>query len=340
MVSRFDDLIPVKVKAPGSHGHPNLSRARHLKWLPDIVTEWDGSAVDVGIVGIPYDGHTQWPYHGGALGPLSVREVLYTQYSTFNCDHEIDISHLKIADCGNVAIRDSTDKLASYSTIETAVARLYNASEVLIMIGGDVDATMPIARALIRPDSKKRRIGIIDFDSHYDTRLMEKGHEQGGSDWVRWLMENEPVPVAGKNIVQIGIHGFLYSKFDADYAREVGNTVFKPKDVRRLGVPEIASQTLSKVTDGTDAFYVHFCMDAIDQTFVAGTGVNGFGAFVGGLMPWDVMDFLFEFGKHPQCRGLFIGTFNPLSDNNKMLMKVICEIIMQFTTGVALRKAA
>ena len=99
---------------------------------------------------------------------------------------------------------------------------------------------------------------------------------------------------------------------------------------------EVARQALSKVTDGTDAFYVHFCIDTFDQTFIVGTE---FGSFVGGLMPWEVMDSLVEFGKHPLCRGLFICTFNPLFDSNKMLMKVICEMIMQFTTGVALRKA-
>lgn len=335
MASHRDTLSPVRIPS-GDGRHPNLSHARHLKWLNQLVKEWDGGPVDVGIVGIPYDGHSRVLFDGGALGPKIVRDVLYTQYSTYNIDCDTDISNLTMADCGNVAIQDSSNKLASYSTIERAVTALFNASQALIMIGGDADATMPIAKSLIQPESAKRRIGIIDFDSHYDNRDLDDEYKRGGSDWVRWLMENEAIPVKGNNIVQIGVHGFIYSAFDARYAEKSGNTVFKPKDVRRLGMQEVARQALSKVTDGTDAFYVHFCIDTFDQTFIVGTE---FGSFVGGLMPWEVMDSLVEFGKHPLCRGLFICTFNPLFDSNKMLMKVICEMIMQFTTGVALRKA-
>lgn len=333
MASSSNGLIPVKVKRPGAHGHSNLSYARHIKWLGDVVTEWDGSPIDVGVVGVPYNGYSRESYPGGALGPTWVRDALYTRYSTYNVDHDTEISHLRMMDCGDIVIKDSSAKIESYASIEESLSILFASCKTLIMIGGDADATMPIARSLIRQESAKTRIGIVDFDSHYDNRDLEDEFKQGGSDWVRWLMENEPVPIKGKNIVQIGIHGFVYSEFDAKYAKMMGNTVFRPRDVRALGINEVARQTLSKVTDGTDAFYVHFCIDTIDQPFIGG---GEYGSFVGGLMPWEFLDSLVEFGKHPLCRGIYICTYNPLADTN-ILMKTICEIIMQFTTGIAIR---
>jgi formiminoglutamase len=333
----FEYLVPVKLHPAEDHGHENLSHVRHVKWLSEVVSQWDGKAVDIGIVGIPYDGHSVAPLHGGARGPEAVREFLYKHYSSYNDDYDADLSGLAIADCGNVAIADSADHHGSYLNIEKAIAPLFDATEALIMIGGDSSATLGVARALIRPESAKRRIGLVDFEAHYDNREMDgEAYERGGSDWVRWLMEREPVPIRGSNIVMIGIHGFLYSPFDAKYAKEMGNTVFKPRDVRRLGIDEVANRTLERVTDGTDAFYVHLSVACtIDQTFIAWP--SGFGSFVGGLMPWDVMDALVEFGKHPSCRGLLLGSFNPLNDVNEMLVKVVCEAVMQFASGVALR---
>jgi arginase family enzyme len=337
----FHNLTPVRLSAAGGHGHSNLSYARHLTWLSERVKEWDGSNFDIGLVGIPYDGHSRETHRGGAIGPASVRDFLYRHYTMFNDDYDTDISHLRIADCGDVEIRDSSNRIESYAAIETGLGPLFDATKALIMIGGDSDSTLGVARALIQPEASKRKIGIIDFESHYDNREMEDAaHRRGGSDWVRWLIENESTPVSGENIVIIGIHGFLYSEFDSKYAKDVGNTIFRPRDVRRLGMDEVARRALAKVTAGTEAFYVNCSVGCtFDQAFIPGMQ-DGSGSFVGGLMPWDVMDALVEFARHPSCRGILISTFNPLADTNKMVIKIVCEMIMQFATGVAFRTTA
>ncbi len=330
-------LTPIPLDPHRSHGHPNLSHARHLKWLPEIVSQWDGRNVDVGIVGIPYDGHARAPFHGTAHGPEGVRDVLYSQYTTYNSDLDVDLSGLSIADCGNVSIQDSYDKNGSHGLIEAATSELFASANVLVMIGGDSDATIPIARALIRPETDKVPVGVVVFESHYDNRDMEQGFERGGSDFVRQLM-NEPVPIRGSNIVFIGIHGFLYSAYDAAYAVDAGNTVFRARDMRAMGARSVALKSLEAVTRSTDCFYVHLGIDSIDQSFIPGTGLNGFGSFVGGLTPWDIAECLTEFGKDPRCRGLYIASINPLADFNKMLMKISADMVMQFLTGVAQRK--
>lgn len=303
------------------------------KWMAEVVKDWDGrSNIDVGIVGVPYDGFARYAFHGVRLPPESVREALFTWCSNYNEDYDTEISGLSIADCGDVAIRDCSKTEESYLTIEKAVGELFRRSSALIMIGGDAAISIPIARALIDPDGAKRRVGLVDFDSHYDLRKMPKPYDHTASDFIRWLMEKEPTPIRGENIAQIGIHGFLYSRDYAQYARKKGISVFKPKDVRRVGMNEVVRQVLSKVTNGTEAFYVHVDIDCIDQTFTAGTG------FVGGLMPWDVMDALVELAKHRLCRGLLLVQLNPLTDVNNMTMKLAAEMIMQFLTGLVIRK--
>lgn len=300
--------------------------------MAEVVKDWDGrSPMDVGIVGVPYDGFARYPFQGARLPPESVREALYTWCGNYNEDYDTEISGFNITECGDVSIRDCSNTEESYSTIEKAISGLFKLSKVLVMIGGDAAISIPIARALMDPSGEKRMIGLVDFDSHYDIRDMPKPYDHTASDFIRWLMDKEPTPIKGENIVQIGIHGFLYSKNYAQYARKKGITVFRSKDVRRIGMSEVVRQALLKVNTGTEAFYVHVDIDCIDQSFTAGTG------FVGGLMPWDVMDAMVELAKHPSCRGLLLVQLNPLTDLNNMTMKLAAEMIMQFLTGIAIR---
>ena len=78
-------------------------------------------------------------------------------------------------------------------------------------------------------------------------------------------------------VVQIGIHGTLFSPEGLDWARQQGITVIDMDDLDALGIPGVLEKVHEVVGD-TEA-YLTFDIDSLDPAFAPGAG----GAEPGGL---------------------------------------------------------
>lgn len=81
---------------------------------------------------------------------------------------------------------------------------------------------MPVGQGMekARPPGKT---GLLQFDTHFDVRSLESGGPSNGTP-VRGLLESGTLE--GKEIVQIGIHGFANSRIYRQYAEEKGITFY------------------------------------------------------------------------------------------------------------------
>jgi formimidoylglutamase len=302
----------------------------NLVLVSEIIKEFQpDKPADAGIVGIPFDRGVISHRQGSRFAPKVVRELL-ADCTTYNLDLDVDIKDLHLVDCGDVDV-SIVDYDETHSRIEKALTHLFKHGMAMVIIGGDHSASYPSIKALCNsmPDQK---IGIIDFDSHYDIR---SGWNRNAGLWAREVQELPGNQVNGSNIVQIGIHGFSYSRYYRDMITQMGISVVKPSEVRKYGMAKVMEKAITIASDGTDAIYISVDIDVMDPPYAPGTN----DAPHGGLVPWQVIEGVVLAGLHPLTRAIDIMEISPPLDVNNITANLGAEIIMQFLSALALRKS-
>jgi len=310
-------------------GKPSFFPDPNLTLVGDILRPFDPEGeAEVGLVGIPSDRGVVSHRQGARLAPQVVREGLL-ECSTYNLDLDVDISDLRIVDCGDVEIVVN-DFEETHRRVELALMPLFETGMTLLVIGGDHSLSSPSVKALCNAMAGSR-VGVIDFDAHHDIR---SGWARNSGLWVREIQEIAGAPVRGENIVQIGIHGFSYSRYYRDIVDAMGITVFKPAEVRQRGIDAVMAEALDRASDGTDAIYVSVDIDVMDPPYAPGTNAPEHG----GMMPWDVVRGVVLAGQHEMTKALDVMEIAPPLDVNGITSSLGVEILMQFLGALALRK--
>jgi len=302
----------------------------NLKWMSNVVKTWDCvSRADAGILGIPFDRGVVSNRQGARFGPDGVREAFYG--STDYCvDHDVCYSDMSIVDFGNVEV-DIVGYQETQKRIESVLGMLYSTGIRVLAIGGDHSTASPVIRGLCKNLMKGQKLGVIDFDSHFDIR---SGWSENSGLWAREILEIEGKPIDGKNFVQIGVHGYVYSRYYREQARKYGMTAYTPLDVRKTGMEEVVKEALEIASDGTDALYLSVDIDAIDQAFAPGTNAP----FPAGLYPQDLLVAVFEIARHKLIKGMDLMEIAPPLDINDMTSRLGAEILFYFLCGLKSKK--
>jgi len=229
----------------------------------------DPAGLDVGILGIPFDGGVSFR-PGARFGPKEVRNhsLLIRPY------HPVlrtsPFSRLRVADCGDVDT-NPMDILDTYGRIEAAVDRITAAGAVPACVGGDHSISLPILRAVAR---RHGPVALVHFDSHQDMWEQYFGNRYfHGTPFRRALEERLYLPGAA---VEFGIRGPVYAEDDFEFGRTHGVTVVRAEEIHQQGV-EAALGRLERVRGRK--VYVSFDIDSVDPAFAPGTGTPE----VGGL---------------------------------------------------------
>jgi len=302
----------------------------HLSWVCQIVRQWDRkTSADIGIVGIPFDKGTVSHRRGSRFAPERVREIFYAN-TTFCFEHGLDLSKLKIVDCGDIEV-DVMSYEKTHRRVEETLTPLFSSGMTYVLIGGDHSVTSPSIKALCNSLENKERVGVVQFDAHHDCRADWK--ENSGL-WVHEILEIEGSPIRGENIVQIGIHGFLYSKFYSDYIKKNKIKVFTASEVRKRGIESVMEEGMERAGDGTDLIYVSIDIDAVDEAFAPGTDHPR----PGGITNWDLLTAAVLIGENPLTKVMDLMEISPPLDINDMTSKLGAEAIMNFLCGLCLQK--
>ncbi|WP_026011126.1 arginase family protein [Paenibacillus sp. OSY-SE] len=105
---------------------------------------------------------------------------------------------------------------------------------------------------------------------------------------------------------------------------------FTSRDVRRLGIDAILDRALAWAGEGTEAIYVSFDVDVIDQAFAPGCPAIG----TGGMDPWDA---LYRLGMLPQVQGLDFVCIDPTVDVRNVTSRLAVQFMLSFLSGMAER---
>jgi len=290
---------------------------------------WDGQASpDIMMIGAPLSKPSI--SHSGALfTPAAFRE-LFAAVSTYNIDHDVDLSEcLTAADAGDARMHP-TDLTRARTAIRDAVLTVLTAAPATIplIVGGDHSITAPSVEAFHA--HTKGPVGIVQFDAHMDLRNLDDGGPTNGTP-IRQLIESGTVD--GRNVAQIGLHAFANAKPYRDFARAHGVTQFTARQVAHEGIDHLIPRALQAAADGTSAVYVTVDMDVLDQAFAPGVPAM----VPGGMTTWQLFDALLALGKDPRVRAIDFVEVDASLDPRRATVRAAVHGALTFFTGVALR---
>ncbi|MED4954120.1 agmatinase family protein [Paenibacillus macerans] len=307
-------------------------------WLPANVTVRDKSCawfnehivlgpvddhISVALLGVPFDYAVNFR-PGSRFGPNSIRESLASQ-TLYVTDRRQDLSGISIVDFGNVDI--SHDLKTSYYNIQTVIKNI-RPDLLTIIMGGDHSITRSLISGFI--SREPRRIGLISFDAHFDSRVPIPGKEHSGH-WLLQIQQDHPTYLFSENISIIGLSAGSYSPAYQQAIDDSGGLTFTVSECRKLGVEEIMMRCIEHSSANNDLeLYVTVDIDVINQAYAPGTSVPN----PLGLYPDFLYDALYILGKSGRLKVLDVVEVNPLTDLNGITSSIAAQAILQALAGV------
>jgi formiminoglutamase len=313
---------------------PSVTKRAPWQDTPEVrvsnwMAPWDGATqIDAGLIGAPYSA-ASISASGAAGGPEAVR-MAFRYNTTYSPDFEVDIQDLVVRDLGDIA-GHLTDVQAAHDHIEQAIAGALTAGGpfVPLIVGGDHSITAPAVRGFCQANPGKR-VGIINFDAHFDVRTMEHGPHNGTP--FRQIIEGLD-QVDGRNVVELGIHGFMNAAPYHDWCREQGVLVISGRQVHRRGMEECIAEALARAGDGTDIIYVSVDIDCLAFPWALGTSATS----PEGLSAWQLLEGVFACGLDPKVRALDVVEIDPSRDVKDATARSGCSAILAFLAGLRTR---
>src|SRR3989338_353781 len=295
---------------------------KSVVWFSDVWQKPVTSTLpSFGFVEIPFDfAVSHRP--GTRFGPKEIIKNLNecTLYCTYK---RISLENMVITHFGSVDVVQSIEQ--SHENIAKAVSSLPN-PYIPICLGGDHSITAPIFSS-IKKKHQNEEIGLLVFDSHFDSRDIIPGRYHSGN-WVKTLEKT----LNYNYFIQFGIGANIYSKQYMDFSEKNGITIITVYDMRKKGLSNVINDIFKKLK--IKKLYLSVDIDAIDQAFAPGTSVPN----SNGLFPHEVIDTIFEIARHYDIIGFDITEVSPPLDRNNITTNVAVQIIINLMAGMIAKR--
>lgn len=228
-------------RSPSSlHIDPHWPRAGDWP-APEPVPE----LVDVALLGIPTFSTSLSATRANET-PAAVRAAL-RYYSEFT-DRPLGLA---FTDFGDAANPDGDEDAA-----KDLVARAAAASRLVVALGGDNAATVPVA--LGAWGARTAIAGLVTLDAHHDLR---DGRSNGSP--VRRLIE---AGLAGRRVVQVGIADFANSADYAARAADLGITLVRRGTLLTRPIADVMNEALDIAASADGPVHVDIDVDVCDRS--------------------------------------------------------------------------
>ncbi len=223
----------------------------------------DLSAVDLGIIGVPFDGGVT-NRAGTRHGPREVRNQSSLLRKINAATGTAPFDGIRVRDLGDCWIEEPFALATAHEEIEAFYRRVIGAGVMPLSVGGDHSISLAILRAV----AANRPVGMIHIDAHADTGddyLGSRFHH--GAPFSRATDEGLLDP---RRVIQIGIRG---SSNDPDmwgYSKRAGMRVLPMDEFHDRGWRYALEEARQVVGDGPT--YLSFDIDSLDPVYAPGTG--------------------------------------------------------------------
>jgi len=237
--------------------------------LPHVPVE-AASEVEIGIIGVPWDGGTT-NRPGARHAPRQLRD-LSTMIRQLNQATGLRPFHTaRCADLGDASV-NPVDLNDTLQRLTAHFKRVRERQITPLTAGGDHLISLPILRGLAAGEP----FGMIHFDAHTDfyDRYFDGFTLTHGTPFRRAAEEGI---LDCKRVVQIGIRGTSFTGEDVAWARAQGVRIVMIEELMDRGPDAVMDEARAIVGDRPT--YVSFDIDGIDPSQAPGTGTPEIGGF-------------------------------------------------------------
>jgi arginase family enzyme len=169
---------------------------------------------------------------------------------------------------------------------------------------------------------------VISIDAHYDVRVSQHGERSAGVPF-RYLLEQLPEFVRGRNLVEIGIGGWRNTYRYAQYLAEQGARVIPARELHRGDLDALIAEALERASDGTSGIWLTVDVDGVDGAQAPGTGTPA----IAGLTSFQLLEIVWEVGRHPKALGLDVMEVAPPYDHGSVTAALAATAVLTFLAG-------
>jgi guanidinopropionase len=252
-IVKYTDMVDPQAR-PRYSGIATFFRAPHTE---------DLSEVDVGLIGVPYDGGVT--HRSGARhGPKAVRDqssMLRRFHGTTGFN---PFTAARVRDLGDCWIEFPYELRGALDEIESFYKKIVSAGVTPVSIGGDHSISWPILKAV----AKDGPVGMIHIDAHCDTGddyLGSRFHH--GAPFKRAVEDGALDP---KRVIQIGIRGTINALDHWEFSHASGMRVLGMDEFQDKGWAFAVAEARRVVGDGP--VYLSYDIDSLDPGDAPGTG--------------------------------------------------------------------
>nr|2A0M_A Chain A, Arginase Superfamily Protein [Trypanosoma cruzi] len=306
------------------HHHHHMAARTDDPRLLSLFSAQREEDADIVIIGFPYDeGCVRNGGRAGAKkGPAAFRFFLQRLGSVNNLELNVDASHLKLYDAGDITastLEEAHEKLES--KVFTVLAR----GAFPFVIGGGNDQSAPNGRAMLR--AFPGDVGVINVDSHLDVRPpLQDGRVHSGTPFRQLLEESS---FSGKRFVEFACQGSQCGALHAQYVRDHQGHLMWLSEVRKKGA--VAALEDAFGLTGKNTFF-SFDVDSLKSSDMPGVSCPA----AVGLSAQEAFDMCFLAGKTPTVMMMDMSELNPLVEEYRS-PRVAVYMFYHFVLGFATR---
>ncbi|MEY2904377.1 MAG: formimidoylglutamase [Bacteroidota bacterium] len=245
---------------------------------------------------------------GAAEGPSAIRKNLASLPVHFSAD-------FKITDLGDVSCEDRQLRNARAELSSLVEIALKNNSFPLVL-GGGHDMSAGTHRG-IKSFFGEKKIGIINFDAHFDLRSDQYGSNSGTPFY-------EILTNSNSTYMAMGIQPMANTKRLFDTAKELDTPYFTADDLRYLDPTQI-SETLNSFISWVDHIHLSVDLDVFGIAFAPGVSAPS----SLGLMPEQVIPYLKRILNSGKVVAMDIAELNPVYDIDQRTSKLAAAIVFE-----------
>ncbi|MFQ5450309.1 MAG: formimidoylglutamase [Nitrospinaceae bacterium] len=298
------------------------------KRIGNILTP--GNQGDILLLGFPHDEGVviNGGRAGARRGPKHFRSWLQRYGVTDNPEIGVDLSHLKIADMGDI---DGTDSLeAAHGALTERVGKALRTGGIPFVVGGGNDQSYPNASALLGY-SEKNPVGVINIDAHFDVRPLMDGRAHSGSSF-RQLLEDSRF--SGENFIEFASQGSQCSREHADYIRSKKGRILWLNNIQKEGhVLDNFEASVGNLAWRGASIFVSFDLDSMAGVDAPGVSCPA----IFGLTALEAVNIAFIAGRHPSVALFDLSEYNPEIEDERT-GRLAAGMFYYFCLGVATRK--
>ena len=249
---------------------------------------------------------------GASGGPRAIRQVFGTMPNHLpdKCD---------LSDFGNILCEDKNMEATQEALAET-VSKLLKEKVFCVVLGGGHDMSYGHYRGLRNYLGAGTRLGIINFDAHFDLRSNEKGNNSG-TPFYQIGVESKEAGLPFSYLC-LGVRRDANDKSLYDTTSVLGVNYLEMERFR-LGEQKLVERELEYFIKDVDALYVSIDMDGFSSAYAPGVSA----ASPMGFAPDIVLECLKTIIHSKKLLALDIAETNPEFDRDQQTARLAASLL-------------